>query len=69
MHDPARTAAPPTAVGAVWSELARERQTQVVALLVRLALQWARQGSASGTVRGAEEVSDGDRESGGQDPW
>ena len=72
MQYPARTAAARTAAGSVWSELAGERQAQVVALLVRLAMRVsvsaARQGTASGAARAGEEGNDGSGQSIGKDP-
>jgi hypothetical protein len=73
MQYPARTAAARIAAGAVWSELAGERQAQVVALLARLALRLSlsaagRQESGSGAVRAQEEGNDGVGQSIGKDP-
>jgi hypothetical protein len=73
MQYPARTAAARIAAGSVWSELAGERQAQVVALLVRLAMRMsfsaaARRGTASGAVRAQEEGNDGVGQSIGKDP-
>jgi hypothetical protein len=53
---------------AVWPELDAERQAQVVALLVRLALQWVRQETAPATGSGGEEGSDARGEPFDQDP-
>ena len=65
MQYPARPAAVPSAAGAVWSELSGERQAQVVALLVGLALHVMRREPATGAVWVAEEVRDGAGESDG----
>jgi hypothetical protein len=66
----ARNAAARRAALAVWSELGGERQAQVVALLVRLALQWAaaRGAPTASAPRSEEEGSHGDPEDDGQTP-
>ena len=67
MQDPARPA-PRGAVRAVWSELGDQRQAQVVALLVQLALQWVRQETAPTPGSVVEEGSDVRSERFDQDP-